>query len=108
MYKITLSDGVVLDNIEINGSTYVSKVPIDISIFEHNLSPVDIEHYGNKSPYYMLNPEGHHENMTAYLIDGSPEGEYWFTLMDVPESEMRYVKMRSDIEYIAMMNDVEL
>ena len=34
--------------------------------------------------------------------------EYWFVLLDVPESELRRLKMQSDLEYLAMMTGVEL
>lgn len=34
--------------------------------------------------------------------------KYWFVLRDVPETEMAFVKMQSDIEYVAMMSEIEL
>lgn len=108
MYKILLSDGTILENIEINITTFISKIPIDDSIFDHNLSPVDIELIGDSTPFSSNGFEGHHENMEYIRIEGAPSGEYWFSLQDIPESEMKYAKIRSDIEYIAMMNDVEL
>ena len=34
--------------------------------------------------------------------------EYWFILRDVPENELAFIKLQSDIEYIAMMSEIEL
>lgn len=36
------------------------------------------------------------------------EEEYWFILRDVPENELAFIKLQSDIEYIAMMSEIEL
>lgn len=108
MYKITLADGLVLENIEVNGNTFISHEPINNEMFDHNLSPVDIELIGDKSPFDMTNFEGHHENMTYAILPYSPDGIWEFVLSDIPESEMRIAKMASDIEYMAMMNDIEL
>lgn len=106
MYKITLADGTVLNDIGINATTLISKTPVDESIFEHNLSPVDIEWIGGNPP--MFDISGHHENMEYQHIDSPIEGEYWFSLGDVPESEIRYAQLRADIEYMSMMMDIDL
>lgn len=106
MYKITLADGTVLNDIGINGTTLISKTPIDESLFEHNLSPVDIEWVGGDVP--MFDISGHHENMKYQYIESPIKGEYWFVLWDVPEAEIRYEQIRADIEYMSMMMDIEL
>lgn len=33
---------------------------------------------------------------------------YWFVLRDIPETELAFIKMQSDIEYVAMMSEIEL
>lgn len=108
MYKITLSNGHILDNIQVNGDILISHESIDDSTFDHNLSPVDIERIGERSPIDLTILEGHHENMAYSILPDTPEGEWHFTLSDIPESEMRIAKMCSDIDYIALMNDIEL
>lgn len=109
MIKIILADGTILDDIVLNGTTFISKTPIDEDIFEHNLSPVDIEQVGEDS-MFMFAPGiiGHHENMVYQPIVSPVEGEFWFGLSDVSEEEMQYAKIRSNIDYIAMMTDIEL
>lgn len=40
MYKIILSDGTVLENLELNGNNYISQEPIDSTVFEGKLSEI--------------------------------------------------------------------
>lgn len=112
MYKITLANGVVLNDIRVNGTTFISTNPIDPSIMtEVNLSPTIIEKVGNDTdPYDMgIIRTGEHHNMRYYEA-GKPEGEegYYFALADIPEEELVMSKMYADIQYLAMMTDTEL
>lgn len=42
MYKITLADGTVLKNLELNGNNYISEGVVEDSVFAGNLSTVTI------------------------------------------------------------------
>jgi hypothetical protein len=42
MYTITLADGTELKNLELNGNNYISETIIDNSVFNDNLSTVNI------------------------------------------------------------------
>nr|DAP05005.1 MAG TPA: hypothetical protein [Caudoviricetes sp.] len=42
MHKITLSDGTVLDNLELNGNNYIAEGAIDNAVFKDNLATVTI------------------------------------------------------------------
>lgn len=98
IFRIVLSDGTEIENLTMNGNNYISKTPIDKSVFSGNLSPVKI---------YAEREEEAHESMA--LIHLTRYGsEFWFALRDLTEPELREIKNRSDIEYIAMMTDVEL
>lgn len=98
IYKITLSDGTVIENLTLNGDNFVSKVDIDSAVFEGNCSPVIIE---------SDDCVDIHNNME--LIQVTHVGtEVWIALRDLSEEEMAKIKMQSDIEYIAMMTGVEL
>ena len=87
IYKITLSDGTVLDNLRLNES-----------VFDGNCSIVTIND-GEKDEVHM--------NMELVQII-KVNDKYWFVLRDVPETELAFVKMQSDIEYVAMMSEIEL
>lgn len=98
-YKITLSDGTVIENLKMNGNNFISKNEILEDIFIGNLSSVDIE-----------DSEGTvevHSNME--LVQVKQYGnEYWFILRDLTEDELIRITQRADLEYIAMMTGVEL
>ena len=42
MYRVTLADGTVLDNLQLNGNNFISQTKIEDSVFEGNLSQVEI------------------------------------------------------------------
>lgn len=94
-YKITLADGTVLNNLKLNGNNFISKVPVDAAIFKNNCSSV------------VINEEAH-QNMELVQVTKNELGEYWFVLRDLSEAELAAIKTRADIEYLAMMCDVEL
>lgn len=98
-YKITLSDGNVIENLKMNGNNFVSKDEILEDIFIGNLSSVSIE-----------DSEGvveNHANME--LVQVKQYGnEYWFILRDLTEDELTKITQRADLEYVAMMTGVEL
>ena len=102
-YTITLGDGQELTNLELNGSCFISANPIDESIFEDNLAPVVITAYDAD----VLVSEETHEQM-AFIRSWQDQGKYWFALCDVSEAEMEYARNRADIQYLAMMADIEL
>lgn len=98
IYKITLSDETVLDNLRLNGNNFISSSEIDESVFDGNCSIVTIND-GEKDEVHM--------NMELVQII-KVNDKYWFVLRDVPETELAFVKMQSDIEYVAMMSEIEL
>ena len=98
IYKITLSDETVLDNLRLNGNNFISSSEIDESVFDGNCSIVTIND-GEKDEVPM--------NMELVQIT-KVNDKYWFVLREVPETELGFVKMQSDIEYIAMMSEIEL
>lgn len=98
IYKITLADGTVIDNLKLNGNNFISPVEIDETIFDGNCLNVTIND-GEKDDV--------HTNMELVQII-KVNDKYWFVLRDVPETELAFVKMQSDIEYVAMISEIEL
>lgn len=97
-YKITLADGTELDNLSLNGNNYISTELVDSVIFEGNCSPVII----NDGTTDEI-----HDNMELVQIT-EVNGQYWFILRDISLDELKQIKLRSDIEYLAMMTGIEL
>ena len=90
MYTITLSDGTILDNLELNGNNYISETLIDDAVFEDNLATVEI-HDGESAQVY--------ENMKliANRVFG---GKSWFILAEKTKQEIERERMIQDIKEI--------
>ena len=97
-YSVTLSDGTKLENLRLNGNNFISAVPVTKSMFDGNCSKVTISDGETEEV---------HENLDLVQITENG-GEYWFILRSLTPDELFRIKMQSDIEYIAMMADVEL
>ncbi len=97
-YTITLANGSVFDNLTMNGNNFISENAIDTSVFDGNCSPVIINDGSS---------EEIHEHMELVQVMTVDE-KSWFVLRDIPQKEWELKKLKSDIEYLAMMCDVEL
>lgn len=96
-YTIILADGTEISNLSKNGDNYVSTAPISREIFEDNLSSVTISD-GETTV--------EKENMELVQITQMGE-EYWFVLGEITAAELRLRRMESNLEYVAMMGDIE-
>lgn len=97
-YSITLSNGTKLEDLRLNGNNFISAAPVTKDMFEGNLSEVTVNDGETETTYKDL-------DLVQITEDG---GEYWFVLRSLTPDELFRIKMQSDIEYIAMMADVEL
>lgn len=98
IYKVTLADGTVIDNLRLNGNNYISEKELSADMFLENLGTVTIND-GEKDAVY--------ENMILVQL-AKYDDEYWFILRTMTKKELQEIKNRSDIDYIAMMTDIEL
>lgn len=98
IYTVTLTDGTVLLNLRMNGNNFISAEPVTDETFVDNLDPVTI----SDGEY-----EDQHEHM-ALIYTQRRGDEYWFALRDRTPDELARLKIQSDIEYLAMMTDIEL
>lgn len=98
IYTITLKDGTQIENLRMNGNNFISQEQINPEIFDGNLEKVTINDGENDEV---------HENMGLVQVTQMGD-EYWFVLRDIPASEIANEKLRSDLDYLAMMADVEI
>lgn len=98
--KITviLADGTKITDLKMNGNNFVSPMKIDEKIFDGNLNTVTIVEGEEETTYHNMSLI----HCTKY------DSEYWFALRELTETELVAIKNRSDIDYIALMCDVEL
>lgn len=98
VYKIILADGTVINNLGLNGNNFISKEIIEPIVFNGNCSPVTIDN----GKYEEV--RDHMELVQITEVDG----EWWFILRDISSEELDRIKTQSDIEYLAMMSNIDL
>lgn len=98
-FKITLADGTVLDGLGLNGNNYISSKKLTEADFADNLDHITIE-----------DADGNVEELeNLELVQVKKYGkEYWFVLRQLSEQELKDLRTRANIEYIAMMADIDL
>lgn len=92
---IALSNGTELTGLELNGNNYISPEKLTEDTFADGLSPV------------VINGE-EHEQMALVQCIQHADGRTWFILRDVTAEEIANAKLRSDIDFIALMSDIDL
>lgn len=92
---IALSNGTELTGLELNGNNYISPEKLTEDTFADGLSPV------------VINGE-EHEQMALVQCIQHADGRSWFILRDATPEEAAQAKLRSDIDYLALMSDIDL
>ena len=105
-YTVTLSNGVELKNLTLNGNCFVSKAPVSEQTFSGGLNRVVITgtQDGFEPSAYEL---GEHRAMELGGVFRL-EGEYYFWLSEPDAEQLARLKDRADIDYLAMMMGVEI
>ena len=99
-FKITLADGTQFKNLKLSGNNYISKVKITEDDFKGKLSKITIENETDKTSEEL-------EHVELVQIVHYEDG-YYFVLRQLSADEIDKLKMQGDIEYLAMMTDVDL
>ena len=92
---IAFSNGTGLTGLELNGNNYISPEKLTEDTFADGLSPV------------VINGE-EHEQMALVQCIQHADGRTWFILRDATAEEVANAKLRSDIDFIALMSGIEL
>ena len=99
IFSISLSNGTSILDLKLNGNNFISDSEITSEMFNGGLSEVHIS--GDKGTDYTIN----HAKLIQIM---KYEGAWWFILGEMSTEELMFEKMSSDIDYIAMMTDVDL
>lgn len=98
-YTIRLADGTELKKLTKNGDNFVSKTAVDESIFEYNTDTITItDEDGNET---VLNNAEFIQQMEF------PDG-FYICFREKSPMELYMENTQSQIDYIAMMADVEM
>lgn len=99
MYTITLHDGTVLDELELNGNNFISEMVIDDSVFNGNLDTVTISNGETTVTYTDM-------KLMSNRVDG---GKSWFILGEKTEQEKTMERLVSALSVNAeSITDVQL
>ena len=99
MYQITLHDGTVLDELELNGNNFISEKVIDDSVFNGNLDTVTISNGETTETYTDM-------KLLSNRVDG---GKSWFVLGEKTEQEKAMERLVSALSVNAeSITDVQL
>lgn len=103
-FDISLANGTSLEGAYMNGSNYVFDHEVDESSFRGLINPVTITAH---VPGVEEDVVEEHENM---FLGGIIEygGEWYVGLLDTPQDVIDRERTQANIEYIAMMTDVDL
>ena len=99
MYQITLHDGTVLDELELNGNNFISAQVIDDSVFSGNLDTVTISNGETTETYTDM-------KLLSNRVDG---GKTWFVLGEKTEQEKTMERLVSALSVNAeSITDIQL
>ena len=99
MYQITLHDGTVLDELELNGNNFISEKVIDDSVFNGNLDTVTISNGETTETYTDM-------KLLSNRVDG---GKSWFVLGEKTAQEKAMERLVSALNVNAeSITDVQL
>lgn len=98
-YTVILSDGTKLSNLSLNGNNFISTEEVTEETFRGKLTEVTISDGETEQVIH---------NAELIQISTLVPGEWWFILREIPADVLLERKMQANIEYIAMMTDVDL
>jgi hypothetical protein len=97
--KITLQDGTVLENLELNGNNFISSAIIESTVFENNLGDVKIEDdEGNITEYRFMKLI---QNMVM-------DGKSWFILAEQSENDLLRARLKATEDTLLFLMDMNL
>jgi len=87
MYKITLHDGTVLENLELNGNNYIAKGVVEDSVFEGNLDTVTITDGETTATYTDM----------FLIANRVVDGQSWFALGEKSAQQKKEEALMAEI-----------
>lgn len=96
-WSIVLDNGITITDLTLNGNNFISNTKITEDVFDGGLGHVIFKNGDYEESY---------DNMELVQIT-EYQNEWWFVLIEIPKTELERRKLRSDVDYIAMMGEIE-
>ena len=109
MYTIELTDGTKLEGLTFDGNIFQTSAKLTRTDIEGKRSRVKISSDDETQQGFT----GEHGPMRLVTLQdttkiaGIPDGTY-FKLVDLTEGELASMKLAANLEYVAMMSDIDL
>ena len=106
-WTVALADGTLIENLTLGGNNFQSETEITADMFDGNLSEVHIsasdgDMTGCASPAVL------HDAELVQITHDNPDGKWWFILRELSEDELFKMRVRAQLDYIAMNSDIDL
>lgn len=97
-----VSDSFEIKNLTINGTNYVSESEVDTSKWPETFAMKAVDSEGN------VTEQHDHARLIQQVPYDWDEGKFYFAFAVISEEEVIQAKMQSQLEYLAMMTDVDI
>lgn len=106
-WTVALADGTLIENLTLGGNNFQSETEITADIFDGNLSEVHISASDGDMTGCAYSDTLHNAELVQITHD-NPDGKWWFILRELSEDELFKMRVRAQLDYIAMNSDIDL
>ncbi len=97
-----VNDSFEIPNLTMNGTNYVSESEVDTSKWPETFAMTATDEDGN------VTEQHDHARLVQQVPYDWDEGKYYLAFAIIPAEEIIQAKMQSQLEYLAMMTDVDI
>ena len=106
-WTVALADGTLIENLTLGGNNFQSETEITADMFDGNLSEVHIS-ASDGDMTWCAYPAVLHDAELVQITHDNPDGKWWFILRELSEDELFKMRVRAQLDYIAMNSDIDL
>ena len=106
-WTVALADGTLIENLTLGGNNFQSETEITADMFDGNLSEVHIS-ASDGDMTRCAYPAVLHDAELVQITHDNPDGKWWFILRELSEDELFKMRVRAQLDYIAMNSDIDL
>lgn len=106
-WTVALADGTLIENLTLGGNNFQSETEITADMFDGNLSEVHIS-ASDGDMTGCAYPAVLHDAELVQITHDNPDGKWWFILRELSEDELFKMRVRAQLDYIAMNSDIDL
>lgn len=106
-WTVALADGTLIESLTLGGNNFQSEAEITADMFDGNLSEVHIS-ASDGDMTGCAYPVVLHDAELVQITHDNPDGKWWFILRELSEDELFKMRVRAQLDYLAMNSDIDL